>query len=78
MRMLRCKRQATPRMAGPSGEGSSAFFQKSAQKTFIYCGILRGPSPIPRESKVFCFFFSKKKRFLPSYNFLRAVRQRGL
>jgi hypothetical protein len=36
MRMLRCKRQATPRMAGPSGEGSSTFLEKSAQKTFIY------------------------------------------
>jgi hypothetical protein len=38
------------------------FFEKKNQKTFIRC---RGLSTSARpETKVFCFFFSKKKAFL--------------
>jgi len=39
------------------------FFEKKNQKTFARC---RGPSRqnLPKDIKVFCFFFSKKKAFL--------------
>jgi hypothetical protein len=58
-----------------SHKESSAFLKKSAQKTLIYGRILRGPSLSPQESKVFCFFFSKKKRFLLFQNkFVLSVR----
>jgi hypothetical protein len=50
------------------------FFKKKRAKNFASGGIWRGTPPIPRESKVFCFFFSKKKRFLPSV--LRAYTRR--
>jgi hypothetical protein len=59
-----------------------SFFEKKDQKTFLmtlvhgaFRAIGAGPFPSehrtmpttnPLEEKVFCFFFSKKKRFLPN------------
>jgi hypothetical protein len=40
------------------------FFEKKNQKTFISLGPLYPEMPQPKGSKVFCFFFSKKKTFL--------------
>jgi homoserine O-acetyltransferase len=41
------------------------FFEKKKQKTFASLGSLQPEKPQPKQSKVFCFFFSKKKAFLP-------------
>jgi len=55
-------------------EASSAFLKKSAQKTFTH--LL--PSCVqhlrPGLTKVFCFFFSKKKRFLSFFHHRAAAR----
>jgi len=40
------------------------FFEKKNQKTFISWNVFFRDA-FPRNSKVFCFFFSKKKAFLP-------------
>jgi len=40
------------------------FFEKKNQKTFASLGSLYPERPKPKQSKVFCFFFSKKKNFL--------------
>jgi len=40
------------------------FFEKKNQKTFTPCGP-RQPQRARQSPKVFCFFFSKKKFFLP-------------
>ncbi len=42
------------------------FFEKKTQKTFKSLGSLSPERAKPKESKVFCFFFSKKKSFLSS------------
>jgi hypothetical protein len=63
-----------------ASESKRFFFEKKKQKTFVFGGglHLRGqhrtlPVAEPPQSQhpglraeVFCFFFSKKKRFLPS------------
>jgi len=46
-------------------EASSAFLQKSAQKTFATLGPVGITAADQNETKVFCFFFSKKKCLLP-------------
>jgi hypothetical protein len=49
----------------PVSKGRMFFFEKKNQKTFAFLRARcdwRGP----QEIKVFCFFFSKKKSFLPS------------
>jgi hypothetical protein len=49
------------------------FFEKKNQKTFLTKG--RGQFHQHGQiAKVFCFFFSKKKRLLPSYIFRREAR----
>jgi hypothetical protein len=52
------------------GRRKAFFFEKKKQKTFIYrCQRLIGPywcAGWKQLVKVFCFFFSKKKAFLPS------------
>ena len=47
------------------GESKAFFFEKKKQKTFAPCRrtLKRGATA---ESKVFCFFFSKKKALLSS------------
>jgi hypothetical protein len=48
------------------GGESGSFLEKKNQKTFgpwVY-GRRRHHNPLPSIQKVFCFFFSKKKRFL--------------
>jgi hypothetical protein len=46
-------------------EGSkNFFFEKKKQKTFIKLGCGRSMAAGLRKSKVFCFFFSKKKFLL--------------
>jgi hypothetical protein len=53
------------RRAGQSREGRKPFFfEKKNQKTSISLGSLYPERPQPKESRVFCFFFSKKKRLL--------------
>jgi hypothetical protein len=53
------------KLAGQSGEGRKPFFfEKKNQKTSLSLGSLCPERPQPKESKVFCFFFSKKKRLL--------------
>jgi hypothetical protein len=42
-------------------EESLFFFEKKNQKTFVYFGFGLSGRAQPRQSKVFCFFFSKKK-----------------
>jgi hypothetical protein len=45
------------------------FFEKKKQKTFIRWSLAQAVGLTPSgaaQLKVFCFFFSKKKRFLPS------------
>jgi hypothetical protein len=52
---------------GQSGEGRKQFFfEKKNQKTFAYWARACGQS---QGVKVFCFFFSKKKAFLPCLTF---------
>ncbi len=46
------------------GKEAVAFLKKSSAKNFCSKGALMRPMP-PRSKKVFCFFFSKKKCFLP-------------
>jgi hypothetical protein len=41
------------------------FFEKKKQKTFASPGSLFPERPKPKQLKVFCFFFSKKKIFPP-------------
>jgi hypothetical protein len=43
--------------------GSMFFFEKKNQKTFATLGRAFRAKPQPQQSKVFCFFFSKKKAF---------------
>jgi hypothetical protein len=50
------------------------FFEKKNQKTSIRLGSLYPDRPQPKQTKVFCFFFSKKKSFL----ILTAARVRPL
>jgi hypothetical protein len=50
-------------------ERSRAFLKKTppwgaAPKTFVFCGFWQRQCQNPRLAKVFCVFFSKKKRFL--------------
>jgi hypothetical protein len=40
------------------------FFEKKKQKTFADPGRAYPDRPKPKRTKVFCFFFSKKKCFL--------------
>jgi hypothetical protein len=54
-------------------EASVFFFEKKNQKTFAKWAPLSPERPKPKKSKVFCFFFSKKKSFL-----LRAFSYREL
>jgi hypothetical protein len=49
------------------------FFEKKAEparrEPKKFCSLSRtSDQRAPKEEKVFCFFFSKKKTFLPSYN----------
>jgi hypothetical protein len=47
-------------------ESKDFFFEKKKQKTFISLGPGVGAAKAARSgAKVFCFFFSKKKCFLP-------------
>jgi hypothetical protein len=63
-------------MSGEFGTGSKGFFfEKKKQKTFANQGSLYPGRPQPKQSKVFCFLFSKKKFFLTLVE-LRA-RQEG-
>jgi len=48
------------------------FFEKKTQKTFSRLGTPFA-QPFSKESKVFCFFFSKKK--ILSFSFLSSPRQ---
>jgi hypothetical protein len=48
-------------------------FEKKNQKTSTNQGSLNPERPQPKQSKIFCFFFSKKKSFL-----LRASRATDL
>jgi hypothetical protein len=41
------------------------FFEKKKQKTFDYLACGLSGSSEARRAKVFCFFFSKKKSFIP-------------
>jgi hypothetical protein len=41
------------------------FFEKKNQKTFTNQSSLDPDMPKPNQSTAFCFFFSKKKAFLP-------------
>jgi hypothetical protein len=53
---------AAPGMSGQSGERRNPFFfEKKNQKTSISLGSLYPERPQPKESKVFCFFFSRKE-----------------
>jgi hypothetical protein len=61
-------------IGGMIEQRKQCFFKKKRAKNFASGGIWRGTPPSPRESKVFCFFFSKKKRFLPPA--LRAYTRR--
>jgi hypothetical protein len=45
------------------------FFEKKNQKTFTSLGRAYAERPQPEQSKVFCFFFSKKKTFPFCYRF---------
>jgi hypothetical protein len=42
----------------------AAFLKKSGAKNFFYAGAGMFDHPRPKVIKVFCFFFSKKKRLL--------------
>jgi len=54
--------------------GKQFFFEKKNQKTFIcFAYVLFVPAASSNGTKVFCFFFSKKKYFLASL-----VRDGGL
>jgi hypothetical protein len=46
------------------GEASMFFFEKKNQKTFTHQVSLYPERLQPKQSKVFCFLFSKKKAFL--------------
>jgi hypothetical protein len=48
-----------------SGQASMFFFEKKNQKTFASLGFGHSGEAQPSIAKVFCFFFSKKKTFLP-------------
>ncbi len=41
------------------------FFEKKSQKTLVELASLYSERPQPKQSKVFCSFFAKKKSFLP-------------
>jgi hypothetical protein len=58
--------QSRCRLLGEFKEGSSSFFEKKNQKTFalLECVLIARAAHANR-IKVFCFFFSKKKYFLP-------------
>jgi hypothetical protein len=45
---------------------ASGPFSKKEPKNVCLCGISRGQRHMRQQIKVFCFFFSKKKRLLPS------------
>jgi hypothetical protein len=45
-------------------EGSASFFEKKEAKKLSFTAGLGALMPAPAGAKVFCFFFSKKKRFL--------------
>jgi hypothetical protein len=47
------------------GKDKRFFFEKKNQKTFASLGWAHPVRPQPNQSKVFCFFFSKKKALLP-------------
>jgi hypothetical protein len=49
---------------------------KNKQKNFNYLKHLVPIVAAPKESKVFCFFFSKKKRFLSKQVFI--ARENGM
>jgi hypothetical protein len=51
---------------GREGKQVRAFLKKSAAKNFFDAGLwaVTAPQPMTQHTKVFCFFFSKKKRFL--------------
>jgi hypothetical protein len=48
-----------------AGGRKQFFCQKKNQKTFANRASLYPGGPQPKESKAFCFFFSKNKVFLP-------------
>jgi hypothetical protein len=48
-----------------ASKGSVFFFEKKNQKTFATLGCAFPETSKPKHPKVFCFFFSKKKSFLP-------------
>jgi hypothetical protein len=52
----------------PLGRTKQFFFEKKNQKTFIRLGGADPTKPKPKQTKVFCFFFSKKKTFLSRSN----------
>jgi hypothetical protein len=45
-------------------EASPSFCEQKEAKKLCPCGWWHDRRLIPQDSKVFCFFFSKKKRFL--------------
>jgi hypothetical protein len=47
-----------------SKQVSTRFFEKKRGKKLLLLGALSPLVPAPAGAKVFCFFFSKKKRFL--------------
>jgi hypothetical protein len=52
----------------PLGRTKQFFFEKKNQKTFVRLGGAYPAKPKPKQTKVFCFFFSKKKTFLSRSN----------
>jgi hypothetical protein len=46
----------------------SLFYKKAPQKTFINCGSAGSTGTAREESKIFCFFFLKKKSFFKGFN----------
>jgi hypothetical protein len=53
-------------------EGKTSFFEKKEAKKLFLSGSVPAKTPMPQIKKVFCFFFPKKKPFLPLFSRQRA------
>jgi hypothetical protein len=62
--MLAAGRKEGPGLAPKPGQGSSSFLKKRTKKLLL-CSMQAVFRPNEQRAKVFCFFFSKKKYFLP-------------
>jgi hypothetical protein len=72
LRLVRLARPLVPAVIEidcmPLGRTKQFFFEKKNQKTLVRLGGAYPAKPKPKQTKVFCFFFSKKKTFLSRSN----------